>query len=267
MSSRQEKKAQARAAREAAEAQAASAARRKRRFGMLSGAVLVAAIVVAVAVAVSSGGGGTTQAADKGPVQGVADVRTMLGGIKQNGNTLGDPKAPVTLAEFGDLKCPVCKSWDESVLPTIVNQYVRQGKVKIIYHPQAFVGEQLNPGDSPRAAKFALAAAEQDRMWSVLALFYRNQQDETTRYVSDAFLRKIGGAVPGLNVAKALKDMDSPQVAKELQQSQTQFAANGFNGTPSFLLGGPGRRLTPLGYTDVTNVPTFTDPIQELLKS
>lgn len=266
MSSRQEEKAAARAAREAAEAEAAARTRRKRRLGLLGGAVLAAAAIVAAAVALSTGGGGNGTPAPTGPPAGAGQVASLLGGIPQHGTTLGDPSAPVTLVEFGDLKCPVCKAWDEAVLPTIVTRYVRAGKVKLVYHPQAFVGEQLNPGDSRAAAKFALATAEQDRFWSFTTLFYRNQQDENTRYVTDAFLRRIARAVPGLDVSQAFQARDSAAVARKLQQSQALFAAHGLTSTPSFLLGGPGRRLTLLPYQSVTDVGTFTQPIDALLE-
>ena len=35
----------------------------------------------------------------------------MLKGIPQHGTTLGNPKAPVTFTEYGDLQCPICKDF------------------------------------------------------------------------------------------------------------------------------------------------------------
>src|SRR5205807_9810713 len=49
----------------------------------------------------------------------------------QSGNTLGRPNAPVTMQYFGDLQCPVCKSFTEGALQPLIQNYVRPGILKI----------------------------------------------------------------------------------------------------------------------------------------
>ena len=51
--------------------------------------------------------------------QTVAEVSSLVGGIPQNGNVLGNPNAPVTLEYFGDLECPICKEFTLGALPSI----------------------------------------------------------------------------------------------------------------------------------------------------
>ena len=77
----------------------------------------LAAVVVVIAVVISSSGGSdkTTKPPASGqPASGAAQVDALLAGIPQKGNTLGNPKAPVTLQEFADLQCPICQAYTES---------------------------------------------------------------------------------------------------------------------------------------------------------
>jgi protein-disulfide isomerase len=266
MSSRQAEKEKARAERIAREEAEAAQQRRKRRTWIFGGAGLVAVVLVLAAVVVSStGGGGSTPRNSKAPLQGVSDANNMFAGIQQHGTVLGNPLAPVSFTEFADLKCPICREYALSnSFPTLVAKYVKTGKMKMDVQFQTFVGDQFNPGDSARAARFALAAAMQNKMWQFFDLFYRNQQDETTRYVSDAYLRKLGAAIPGLNVAKAMRDRNSASITNQLTQASQKFSQNGFTGTPSFLVGKTGGSMSPINYSNF-DPQTFTGPINTLL--
>src|SRR4051812_48259497 len=129
------------------------------------------------------------------PVDGVG-VAGLLRGIPQSGNVLGRPDAPVTLVEYADPQCPYCGIWARETFPTLVREYVRTGKVRIVWRGLAFVG-----ADSRTALATAVAAGQQDRLFDVVALLYRNQGVENTGWVSDALLRRVGAAVPGLDAA------------------------------------------------------------------
>jgi protein-disulfide isomerase len=247
LSSREQAKAAARAEREAAEQQAAAGAARTQRLRLLGGVLAAAVAIVVVVIAVSSSGGGSkTHASKTGAVQGVAATTSLLRGIPQQGTVIGSPKAPVTLVEYADLKCPVCQEFTLQTFPTIVRKYVRTGKLRIEFRIQTFVGA---PGDSTRAARFALAAAKQNRFWNFADLFYRNQLDESQEYVNDAFLRRIGGGVPGLDVASALAARTGSAIAAQISAASSAFSDAGFNGTPSFELGRSGTAVRPFNLT------------------
>ena len=62
--------------------------------------------------------------------------------------------------------------------------------------------------------------------------------------MTDPFLTKIGDAVRGLDVQKALADRNLPGVQRALTEAQTEWQLAGFTGTPAFLLGPTGRRLS-----------------------
>ena len=234
----------ARDARQQAEQAEAAAAARKKRLSLLGGIAVVAAVVVAgIAIATSSGGGNSDLS---GTPNGASDVTSLFAGVPQSGNAAGKPNAPLTMVEFADLKCPVCRAFDVNAMPTIIQKYVQTGKLRIELRLLHFVGEQQNPGDSEQAARYAEAAGMQGHQWQFAEMFYFNQQDETTDYVNDKYLRWLSKPIAGLNVDKALLDSKSKKVTDALGSYAKQFAANGFTGTPSFLLGTTGGTLAPL---------------------
>jgi len=255
---------QAREARQAAGRMAAERARRRRRAWQVGAAAGLAAALVAVAIVASQATQAEEPAAASGQVADGSRVAALLSGIPQRGIALGAEDAPVTLVEFADLKCPVCRVYSQQVLPGLVESYVRQGRLRIEFRAQHFVGERVNPGDSLAAARMAEAAALQNRLWHFTELFYANQQDEGQRYVTEAFLGDLGRAIPGFDVDRALAQRTSPEVDAALGDAQAVFERSGFTGTPSFLLGRTGRPLRRLS-TPRLLPGEFTEPIDGLL--
>jgi protein-disulfide isomerase len=264
MSSRTEQKRRLRLEREQRDRQRAGVERRNRRLKLL-GAVLAAAAVIVVVAILASGGGNNNSVSKTGKVADAGQVAARFKGIPQQGLTLGKANAPVTFVEFADLKCPICREYTLSAFPTLVSKYVRTGKVRMVLQLQHFVGDQNS--DSEHAARMALAAGVQNKMWNFADLFYYNQQNEVDTYVNDVFLRRIASAVPGLDVNKALADRNKPTITQQLNQAGNEFDTAGFTGTPSFAIGKTGGTLTPLNPSSFTDPSAFTGPIDKLLGS
>lgn len=235
---RKERRATARAERErAAEAQA----RRRQRLWILGGA-LALAVVVVVIVALAATGGSDKPTRKAGEIiPGQIETNARFAGIPQSGIVVGNPRAPLTLVEFADLQCPFCRNYTTGVMPSIVDKYVRPGKLKMEFRNVSFIGN-----DSLRAAQMAGAAALQNKLWQYVDLFYTNQGEENSGYVTDPFLTRIGRAVRGLDVNRALADRSLPSIQRALTEAQTQWQTAGFTGTPSFLLGPTGGRLSAM---------------------
>jgi protein-disulfide isomerase len=260
MSSREERKRAARAARVESERAEAAAAQRSRRLKLLGTTVLGAAAIVAILIAVSSGGGSATKPVPSGGrAADAGDVPSLLGGIPQSGLALGKPSAPVTLVEFNDMQCPICRQYQAGVFPTLVQRYVRTGKLRMEMKLQAFIGP-----DSVTAGKAVAAAAMQNLAWTFADIFYTNQQQENSGYVTPDFLKSIAAATPGLNSAKLTRDAASAAATQTLKAGQAAFNASGFDGTPSFLLGRTGGQMSPLNWSQLTP-DAFTRPIEALL--
>src|SRR5438093_3019352 len=129
MASRKEQRQQARAERQRHEAEQQARERRQRLLQLGSAAVLLAIVAVVAVIIVSQNSGGDSGGDTK--LEGVSQVTSELRGLHQQGLTLGDPKAKVTVVEFGDLQCPVCKAYSEQITPTIINGPVQDGQAKL----------------------------------------------------------------------------------------------------------------------------------------
>lgn len=267
---RKQRREQARAERRAIEeAEAAGAQRRKRliQFGAVIGAVVVIIVVILVATGGSSKPGiekpTTSEGSTKTPKV-VKDMTTLLGGIPQAGNTLGSPSAPVTLQYFGDLECPICKQFSEGALKPLIEKYVRPGELKIEYRnletatrePETFRTQQIA----------ALAAGKQQKGWDYIELFYHQQGQEDTGYVTEKFLQELAKQVPGMNLAKWTADRSNGEFTNTIT-TDAQAANNAaFTGTPSFLLGKTGGQMTKLEYSSLKDSSSFESAINSLLK-
>jgi protein-disulfide isomerase len=240
LASRKEQREQARAEREEREAAERAKAQRKKRLLYLGGALAAAAVVVVVLVAISSGGG-SKKGSPEGKANGADQAKQLLSGIPQKGSTLGSPKAPVTLTEFADLQCPFCRDYTLNQFPSIVAKYVKTGKVKMVFQNYAFIGP-----DSLTAALAAEAAGKQNKLWHFIDVFYNNQAQENTDYVTDKFLTKIADGA-GVDAKKMLTDRDDPSARQAVASAQQAAASAGVNSTPTFLLkkgAGPAQKLS-----------------------
>jgi protein-disulfide isomerase len=196
---------------------------RSRNLKRLAVLVIAAAGVVAVAIAIAA------PRKDGAPAP-AAQTSSMFAGIPQDGKALGAPEAPATLTEFADLQCPFCADYAREVLPSIVDRYVRTGKLRLELNVLAFLGE-----DSVRGGRMAAAAASQDRLWPFVDAFYRSQGAENSGYADDAFLRRVGGQA-GLDVPAALRDRDAPEASAWLTSAQGAADRSRVQGTPAFFL-------------------------------
>ena len=114
------------------------------------------------------------------------------------------PNAKVTVTEFLDLQCPICAEASKQTLPTLINDYVRTGKVKLQARTLHFIGP-----DSTKAARAAAAAQEQGKLWPFVEAFYAAQGAENSGYVTDGFLREVADAA-GLDADKLLDAAKEP---------------------------------------------------------
>jgi protein-disulfide isomerase len=258
---KQERRNAARAARiEAEQADAAAAARRKRLWTLL--AVLgAAAVLVVVAILVSGGGSDNANsrpaAAQKasGVIPGQKESAEMLAGIPQTGIYLGNPAAPVRVVEFADLQCPFCREYSLQVLPQLVQDYVRSGKVRMEFRTLSFIGK-----DSVTAARAAGAAAQQDRLWNFVDVFYFNQGKENSGYVTPSFLHRIDKAA-GVDSVKADAFAASSASLKPLAAANALANQSGVQSTPTILVGTRGGKLTAVqaAPTDVSGFKSAID--------
>jgi protein-disulfide isomerase len=213
--------------------------RRRKLLQLASAAVFLAIVGVVVLIVVNAN---KSNGGDAGNLQGAGEINRTLAGIPQRGMLLGDPKAAVTLVEFGDLKCPVCASFSEEIIPAVIESKVRGGAARIEFRNFTIIDEQSGP-----AGAAALAAGEQGRGWNFLEIFYRNQGVETAPYADDEFLTAVARAAGVSDVERWNRERESARLSGEVEVTSEEARQLGFTGTPSFAVEGPNGKLEPLG--------------------
>jgi protein-disulfide isomerase len=248
MASRKEQKEAARQRRLAEEQARAERARRDRRLRMLGGTVVGAIVVVVAAIAISSGGSGTQVPKPNSPAakKAAATVNTLLAGIPQDGATLGLPSAKVTLTEYGDLVCPVCKSFALGAENQLIANEVKSGKVKIVYKALETASQTANHSMFVPGQAALLAAGQQKKGWNYIELFYHEQGDETNSYVTDSYLGGLAKQIPGLNFNQWSSDRQSSTLSTQVTADEQAASAAGFGSTPTLVVAGPKSQAQPL---------------------
>lgn len=139
----------------------------------------------------------------------------------------GSAKAPVTIVEFGDFKCPNCTKFAQSIGPVLWRKYVDSGVVRVFWRDHPIRGRE-----SRDAAVAARAASRQGKFWAFHdALFAANAP------LDDARLRAAARRV-GLDLRKFEADRRDAKV-REAVDRDAEFAARlGMPGTPAFLING-----------------------------
>lgn len=262
---RKQRREQAREQRKALEQAEAAGAKRRARLTQL-GTVVAVVVAIVVVILIATGGGGTKKIAPHSAAANAttATVNTLIGGIPQSANVLGDPNAPVTLQYFGDLECPICKEFTLGALPPIIQKWVRTGKVKIEYRSLETATREPEVFKTQQVA--ALAAGKQSKMWNFIETFYHEQGEEDSGYVNESYLQGIAQQVPGLNLTTWTNNRSDAALSNQVA-TDAQAANNaGFTGTPSFLIGKTGGTMKKLESSSLTEPTSFDEAIEKLLK-
>lgn len=259
MASRTKQKEQARERRLAEERARQEREQRQRRLRMLAGVVIAAVAVIVVAVVISTSGSGTSQGpapGTKGAAKEAAAVDSLLAGIPQSGQTIGNPSANVTMTEYGDLECPICRDFALGTEPQLISNDVRSGKVKLVYKSfETATGGAPDPNIFPTQQAAAYAAGLQGKAWYYILLFYHEQGQEDTGYVTPAYLESIAKQIPGLNYNQWLSQYQSSTLTSQVQSEDQYANSQNFQGTPTIILQGPKGQTQPasgdIPYSDI----------------
>lgn len=180
---------------------------------------------------------------------------------------LGNKNAPLTLIEFSDFECGNCKLFFQKTLPRLKENYINQGKLRLVYRD--FPG----PSHEPLATKEALAAnCSREQGGDSKYFEYHDRIFMTT---------KSGGK--GLNVddlfsiannlkldQELFKDcFESERFKEEIKKDFFDGMNGGITGTPTFFLGLTTQNNTINGIKISGAMPyqAFKIIIEELLKS
>ena len=94
----------------------------------------------------------------------------------------------------------------------------------------------------------ALAAGNQKKAWNYIGLFYHEQGDETTSYVTDSYLNGgLAAQIPGLNVNQWSSDRQSSALTGTgRRRSAGRPPRRAIGSTPTLLVSGPKSQAQPI---------------------
>lgn len=139
---------------------------------------------------------------------------------------LGNPKGDVTLTEFFDYYCPICRE-----VPAQLQQLIADDpNLRIVLREWPV----LRP-ESEELSRMSLASLKQRKYWQFhYGLF------AAKRGVSPSTAMRIATDL-GLDTAQLKRDMDSDEVTAHVYQSLDLGDHMGLTGTPTFIAGNDGR--------------------------
>ena len=201
----------------------------------LLGAAAAGAIVVAVVLILVGTGGGSSGPSTTAAVTtpGATTPTASLRGIPQQGVRLGRATAPVTVQVFEDPQCPYCKEWNVDTLPTVVKDYVRTGKIKLIYRGINIVGP-----NSENGLRANYAAGKQNKLWQMADELYARQGAENSGWINDATISSSAKAA-GANANAISAAFLTAPVTAMMTTAARAARAYAVQGTPTFLVQRP----------------------------
>lgn len=149
---------------------------------------------------------------------------------------LGKADAKVTIIEFGDYQCPLCRAFWRDTLPRIKKEYVDTGRVRIVFRD--FPIQDVHP-EATVTAMAAECAEDQGKYWEFHDKVFR-EQDRRGRDVIRYSARDVRrwATEVGLEAAAFNECLDSERHKAEVQKDYKDGADVGMNGTPVFFING-----------------------------
>lgn len=159
-----------------------------------------------------------------------AAVRAQLSGIPQSGLLLGPQRAPVTIIEYAGFDCAACATAHETLVPALIERYVRPGRASLELRI-------LAAGDHDLAIALGVHAARpQRRAWQMIQLAYDRAGVDPTTPLAAAETPSAYAKALGLDVGRWRRDVDRPRWAADLQAALSVFKVAKWGETPIFLV-------------------------------
>lgn len=213
----------------------------RNRLLLIAAAVGGAAVLAVVLILVASSGSSssnaspptTTASQPEGQGGAPSTPRSLFAGIPQKGDSLGRANAPATMVVFEDPQCPFCREWSVNTLPTVVRDFVRTGKLRLVYRGIEIIGPNSEPG-----LRAIFAAGKQNKLWNVASALYDVQGAENSGWITNDVIKSAARSA-GANGSAILADSSSKQVSTQLASAGKDALAAQVQGTPTFVLQRP----------------------------
>ena len=151
--------------------------------------------------------------------------------LTENGSPiLGNPNAPITILEWGDYQCTYCYKFHQNSLNAIYEDYIKTGKVKLV-----FKDFPLNGEDSILGAQATHCANDQNKFWEFHNELYNNWKGERTGWITRESLSEFAKNIE-LDVEQFDNCIESQRYLDKVSNIHEFGKEIGIDATPSFLV-------------------------------
>ncbi|MBC8515665.1 MAG: DsbA family protein [Nitrosopumilus sp.] len=148
---------------------------------------------------------------------------------------IGNPDAPITIVEFSDFQCPFCARFHTQTLPLILEEYIDQGKVKLVFRD--FPIQSIHPNALP-ASVAAECANEQEKFREMHDMLFE-KQNEWNKLESEEVLFAFSQYAADMQLDQETFDscLSSGKYIPEIKNDLDDGRDYGVSGTPGFFVG------------------------------
>ena len=172
------------------------------------------------------------------------------------GKAFGNQNAPIRIEVFSDFQCPACKGLHEGAVQQLERDYVRTGKVYLIYRDFPLPMHRY----SRQAAALASAAAELNRYEQVATALFRQQATWSTTGGVEAV---VASTLSPAEMQKVKSLAVNGKVQQWIEQDIALGRQNNLTQTPTMIITKGIRRFPVAGNINYEILKRFLD---ELLK-
>jgi protein-disulfide isomerase len=140
----------------------------------------------------------------------------------------GNPEASIVMEVFASFDCPHCRDLHDQTIPLIVRDYVKTGKVYLVYREFPLSG-QYHPF-ARDAANYAVAAGRVGKYVEVANALFKNQM---TWAQNGKVWDTVAAALTPADQKKVQALVKDPGVISEVQREYDAGVASGINATPT----------------------------------
>lgn len=200
-------------------------------------AIIIAGALIAGAVYLGTSKGATSPVANNPQAQQKQQgVAVDVSKVKTAGEPfVGNPDAPVVVAEWFDYQCPFCKRFESDAIAQLMTDYIKTGKVKLVLKDFQFLG-----ADSQTAGLAARAIWEvaPDKFYEWHKAMFGKQDNENGGWGNKSDVLALAQSL-GIDSVKVEQLMTSKatEYQKEMDADKAEGGAFGINGTPGTIIG------------------------------
>ena len=152
-----------------------------------------------------------------------------------NDPIIGNSNALITIIEFSDFQCPFCAKFHIQTLPKIMEEYIKDGKVKLVFRDFPIQSIHSNALLASAAAE---CANEQGKFKEMHDKLFENQNEWNSKNTDNVIILFNQYSLEmEIEEEKFDSCLRNGKYVKEIQKDLEDGRAYGISGTPGFFIG------------------------------